>query len=69
MDYQNLRFEVQDGVAQLTVAREKVLNALDARTLEELEDAIGRVESDASVKGALLVGAGEKAFVAGADIN
>ena len=69
MDYQNLRFETQDGIATITVAREKVLNALDARTLDELEDAIGKVESDATVRGALLVGAGEKAFVAGADIQ
>src|SRR2546423_1594289 len=69
MDYQNLRLEVQDGVATITFTREKVLNALDARTLDELEDAIGRVETDAGTKGALLIGAGEKAFVAGADIQ
>src|SRR5581483_12129436 len=69
MDYQNLRFEAQDGFVVITIAREKVLNALDARTLDELEDAIGRVESDSALKGALIVGAGEKAFVAGADIH
>lgn len=69
MDYQNLKLEVQDGVATITISREKVLNALDARTLDELEDAIGRVESDGAIKGALLIGAGEKAFVAGADIQ
>jgi enoyl-CoA hydratase len=69
MEYQNLRFEAQDGIAAITISREKVLNALDARTLDELEDAIGRVESDGALKGALLVGAGEKAFVAGADIQ
>jgi enoyl-CoA hydratase len=68
MDYQNLKFEVADGIATITVSREKVLNALDARTLDELEDAVSRLESDAALKGALLVGAGEKAFVAGADI-
>jgi enoyl-CoA hydratase len=69
MEYQNLRFEVQDGCATITVSREKVLNALDARTLDELEDAIGRVEDEAGVKGAIIIGAGEKAFVAGADIQ
>jgi enoyl-CoA hydratase len=69
MDYQNLRFELSDGVATITFAREKVLNALDLRTLDELEDAIGRVEKDPAIKGAVLVGAGEKAFVAGADIG
>jgi len=69
MEYQNLRFEVQEGVALVTVAREKVLNALDARTLDELEDAIARIENDTAIKGVILVGAGEKAFVAGADIQ
>src|SRR5947209_1804395 len=69
MEYQNLRYEVSEGVATITISREKVLNALDGRTLDELEDAIGRLEGDSQAKGALLVGAGEKAFVAGADIQ
>lgn len=69
MDHQNLRFEAVDGVATITIAREKVLNALDGRTLDELEDAVSRVEQDPSLKGAVVVGSGEKAFVAGADIS
>src|SRR5262245_48996379 len=66
MAYENLRFEVADGIATITIAREKVLNALDAKTLDELEKAIAEVRSH---KGAIIVGAGEKAFVAGADIS
>lgn len=69
MEYQNVQYEVRDGVALITIAREKVLNALDGRTLDELEDAIARLEGDSAAKGALIVGAGEKAFVAGADIQ
>ena len=66
MDYQNLKLEVQEGVAVLTVSREKVLNALDEQTMKELEDAVSKLTD---VAGALLTGAGEKAFVAGADIT
>src|SRR5579872_5818768 len=66
MDYQNLKLEVQEGVAVITVSREKVLNALDDQTMKELGDAISKLTD---VAGALLTGAGEKAFVAGADIQ
>jgi enoyl-CoA hydratase len=66
MAYENLRFEVADGIATITIAREKVLNALDAKTLDELEKAIIEVRAQ---KGAIIIGAGEKAFVAGADIS
>jgi len=66
MAYENLRFEVALGVATITIAREKVLNALDARTLDELAAALRDV---ADLRGALITGAGEKAFVAGADIS
>jgi enoyl-CoA hydratase len=66
--YENVLFEVQDGVGVLTFNRPKVLNALDAKTIAELGEVVARVESDRSVKALLLTGAGEKAFVAGADI-
>src|SRR5262245_46353911 len=66
MAYENIRYEVTDGIATITIAREKVLNALDARTLDELDDAVKKVAAE---KGAILTGAGEKAFVAGADIS
>ncbi len=69
MAYENLLLEVDDGVAVVTFNRPKVLNALDARTIAELSEAIGHVERDPAVKALVLTGAGEKAFVAGADIG
>lgn len=68
MAYENLLWEVQDGVGILTFNRPKVLNALDQKTFDELTDVIGLVERDRSVRALVLTGAGEKAFVAGADI-
>jgi len=57
-----------DGIVELTLNRPQKLNALNRGVLGELEDAINRVEQDASIRGLILTGAGEKAFVAGADI-
>jgi len=68
MAYANLLFEVQDGVGILTFNRPKVLNALDAKTIEELDEVVRTVERDRAVKALVLTGAGEKAFIAGADI-
>jgi enoyl-CoA hydratase len=68
MTYENVLFEVEDGVGLLTFNRPKVLNALDARTIAELGDVVARAETDRAVKALVLTGAGEKAFVAGADI-
>jgi enoyl-CoA hydratase len=68
MAYENILFDVEDGVGVVTFNRPKVLNALDAKTIAELTDAVGRVEADRAVKALVLTGAGEKAFVAGADI-
>jgi len=69
MEYQNILYEVRDGVAVITVNRPDKLNALNAQTLDELEDAFKRAFSDESVLAVILTGAGEKAFVAGADIG
>jgi enoyl-CoA hydratase len=68
MAYENLLWEVKDGIGLLTFNRPKVLNALNARTIEELGEVVGQVERDRAVRGVVLTGAGEKAFVAGADI-
>src|SRR5689334_18846884 len=69
MGYENILLERQDGVAFATVNRPKVLNALNAQTLRELAAAFDEVEADPSVRCLVVTGAGEKAFVAGADIN
>lgn len=70
MDFQNIRLEVDGDVAVLTIAREKQLNALNAATLREMEAALSPLSAPGGAARALIVtGAGEKAFVAGADIG
>jgi enoyl-CoA hydratase len=68
MAYENILWEVREGIGTLTVNRPKLLNALDQRTLEELGAAIAAAAADPGVQALLLTGAGDKAFVAGADI-
>lgn len=69
MAYENIRLERDGAVATLTVDRPKVLNALNKRTLDELAAAFDEVACDPAVRGLIVTGSGEKAFVAGADIN
>jgi len=70
MDYKNILFEVKDdGVGLLTVNRPKSLNALNPETLDEISDVIDRIEKEQNVKVLVITGAGEKAFIAGADIT
>ncbi len=69
MEYNNIIYEVSDRIATLTFNRPDVLNALDDRTMEELSGALGRAREDSGVKALILTGAGEKAFIAGADIK
>lgn len=69
MELENVTCEVQDGIAIVTVNRPKVLNALNAQTLADLRSAFEAVRDDGSVRVVILTGAGEKAFIAGADIN
>src|SRR5215471_16154785 len=69
MEYQNLLIEVKDGIARITVNRPKVLNALNDQTMEELRVAFLDLRRREDVHGILFTGSGEKAFIAGADIN
>jgi enoyl-CoA hydratase len=70
MPHEYIRFEVDEqGVALLTVNRPEKLNALSGAVIAELREAFERIHSDAAIRAAILTGAGEKAFVAGADIN
>src|SRR4029077_4681386 len=69
MGYENLLFEVKDQIARITVNRPSVLNALNRKTVEELGASLDAARQDDSVRVVILTGAGEKAFVAGADIN
>src|SRR2546422_11070171 len=68
MTYQTLLFAVRDGVAFITINRPDKLNALNDQVVDELADAAERVATDDAIKGAILSGAGQKAFVAGAGI-
>ena len=68
MDYTNLLVDIAEGLATVTVNRPKALNALNRDTLQNLQHAFDALEKDAEVKVIILIGAGEKAFVAGADI-
>ncbi len=69
MAYENLLYEKKDQIGCITFSRPKVLNALNRKTMEELGDLLARARDDAEVRALILTGAGEKAFVAGADIH
>jgi enoyl-CoA hydratase len=69
MSYENIRTESKDGVLTITIDRPKVLNALNAQTITELGRAFDEARDDDSIRCVILTGGGEKAFVAGADIN
>jgi enoyl-CoA hydratase len=66
---ENLKTENRDGILVVTVDRPKVLNALNAQTVDELRRVFDDVRDDDSVRCVILTGGGEKAFVAGADIG
>ena len=67
--FQNILLEKKNAIAYVTVNRPKVLNALNLATMGELGAAFLDIRSDFSIRVAILTGAGEKAFVAGADIS
>lgn len=67
--FENLRYETKNHIAYVTVSRPKALNALNMATMAELHRAFSAVRDDENVRVAILTGDGEKAFIAGADIN
>jgi len=66
---ENVLYEKKDGIAYVTLNRPKVLNALNQRTWQDLRAAFEDARGDATVRGVILAGAGDKAFIAGADIS
>lgn len=66
---ENLLYEKKGAIAYVTINRPKVLNALNLRTCESLKTAFEDARDDAGVLGVILTGAGDKAFIAGADIS
>ncbi len=69
MAFENLTLDRDGAVAVLTINRPKVLNALNTPTMDELRRAVLEVKHDAAQRTLVVTGAGDKAFVAGADIN
>ena len=69
MAYENIIFDRDGAVATIMVSREKVLNALNDATTAEIYQALREVEEDDGLRVAIITGKGEKAFIAGADIN
>ena len=69
MDFDNLLLERDGAVAVVTVNRPQVLNALNSATIDDLRRAALALKHDAAVRAIVITGAGEKSFVAGADIN
>ena len=69
MAYENLLIERDGAVLQVTINRPDKLNALNTQTVTELDQAMDAARTDAEVRVIILTGAGEKSFVAGADIN
>ena len=69
MAYENLLIERDGGVLVVTINRPEKLNALNTQTVTELGQAMDEAAADAAVRAIVLTGAGEKSFVAGADIN
>jgi enoyl-CoA hydratase len=67
--FQTLLGHLEEGVLTLIINRPDKMNALNQTVLSELEQAIEQFEQDQTIKGVILTGAGEKAFVAGADIS
>ena len=69
MEYKNIIFKIKEQIATITFNRPKVLNALNEVSLKEFSHAIDEVALDEDIRVLILTGAGDKSFVAGADIT
>lgn len=69
MLFENLLVERDGAVAVLTINRPKSLNALNQQTLRELDQALAQLAGDTGVRSVIITGAGDRAFIAGADIH
>ena len=69
MTYENIIVEQQEKISILTINRPQSLNALNAKTIAEISEAIGTLEADTNCRVIIITGSGEKSFVAGADIK
>ena len=69
MDYEHLLLDIRDHVGIIKLNRPEVLNAMNRRLFNEIDTAVGQLESDDDVRAIVLTGAGDRAFSAGADIH
>ena len=69
MAYENIIYEVNEGIATITFNRPTALNALNGALIGELSQALDEIAADEDIRVLVLTGAGEKSFVAGADIT
>ena len=69
MSYENILLEKEDKVTLITINRPESLNALNAKTIQEISSALDEISADASCRVIILTGSGQKSFVAGADIK
>ena len=69
MDFSTIMTTLENNIFTITINRPDKLNALNQAVLNELNDAMETVYNNAEIKGVIITGAGEKAFVAGADIS
>ena len=69
MEFANIIYEVKEGIATITFNRPKALNALNGALLAELNQALDAIAADENIRVLILTGAGDKSFVAGADIS
>jgi enoyl-CoA hydratase len=67
-EYKNLLVATKDDITTVTINRPDALNALDNRTLAELGDVVAKLATNTEVRAVIITGAGDKAFVAGADL-
>ena len=69
MNYSNIFYEEVEGIAKITINRPKVMNALNLETFKELASAFSVVKEENALRVVIMTGSGEKAFIAGFDIN
>jgi enoyl-CoA hydratase len=69
MRYGNLLYETAEGIATITINRPQVLNSLNQATIRELASVLKEAGDDPGVRVVILTGAGEKAFIGGADVK
>ena len=67
--YQTLLTTLENGILTITINRADKLNALNKMVIAELEEVVSEIKSNNVIKSAIITGAGEKAFIAGADIS